>query len=142
MLWELLRRGHTGRILAACCVRYRRDLGYRVVQDRLQERFPQYTYLSLVTREPEVAGRKVYIQDLITAGELEQSLGRPLEASATHVFLCGNPKMIGVPERDRARGEMVYPQPPGVVEILERRGFRVDQPGQKIAGNIHYEKYW
>ena len=27
MLWELLRRGHTGRILSACCVRYRRDLG-------------------------------------------------------------------------------------------------------------------
>src|SRR5262249_11093810 len=25
MLWELLRRGHPGRILSACCVRYRRD---------------------------------------------------------------------------------------------------------------------
>ena len=28
MLWELLRRGHAGRILQACCVRHRRDLGY------------------------------------------------------------------------------------------------------------------
>ena len=28
MLWDLLRRGHTGKILLACCVRYRRDLGY------------------------------------------------------------------------------------------------------------------
>jgi len=28
MLWELLRRRHTGRILSACCVRYRRDLAY------------------------------------------------------------------------------------------------------------------
>jgi ferredoxin--NADP+ reductase len=142
MLWELLGRGHAGRILAACCVRYRRDLGYRDLQTILERRYPQYTYLSLVTREPEVAGRKVYIQDLITSGELEQHLGRPLEAASTHVFLCGNPKMIGVPERDRGTGEMVYPQPPGVIEILERRGFRMDQPGHKIAGNIHYEKYW
>jgi ferredoxin--NADP+ reductase len=142
MLWQLLRRGHPGRILAACCVRFRRDLGYRDLHHALAERYPQYTYLSLVTREPEVAGRKVYIQDLITSGELEQHLGRPLDPASTHVFLCGNPKMIGVPERDRATGELVYPQPPGVIESLGRRGFRMDQPGQKIAGNIHYEKYW
>jgi ferredoxin--NADP+ reductase len=140
MLWELLRRGHTGRILAACCVRYRRDLGYRDLQKIIEARYPNYTYLSLVTREPEVAGRKVYIQDLITSGELEEQLGRPLDAATTHVFLCGNPKMIGVPERDRQSGEMVYPQPPGVIEILQRRGFRMDQA--KAPGNIHYEKYW
>ena len=27
MLWELLRRGHRGRILSACCVRYRQGPG-------------------------------------------------------------------------------------------------------------------
>src|SRR5262249_12114621 len=35
MLWELLRRGHKGRLLAACCVRYQRDLGYLAIQQEL-----------------------------------------------------------------------------------------------------------
>jgi ferredoxin--NADP+ reductase len=142
MLWELLHRGHAGRILAACCVRYRRDLGYLPIQDELMCRYPNYTYLSLVTREPEVAGRKVYIQDLISSGQLEEHLGQPLDPQRTHVFLCGNPKMIGAPETDRATGERVYPQPSGVIEILERRGFRMDHPQSKEVGNIHFEKYW
>jgi ferredoxin--NADP+ reductase len=142
MLWELLRRGHRGRILAACCVRYRRDLGYRELNDELMRRYPNYTYLTLVTREPEVFGQKVYVQDLINSGQLEERLGRPLDASHTHVFLCGNPAMIGVPQKDRHSGARVYPKPLGVIEILEGRGFRTDQPQLKLPGNIHYEEYW
>jgi ferredoxin--NADP+ reductase len=142
MLWELLRRGHPGRILAACCVRYKQDLGYLPVHEELMRRYPQYTYLRLTTREPENRDRKVYIQDLIESGDLERRLGRSLDPTATHVFLCGNPKMIGVPEKDRQTGQRLYPQPTGVVELLERRGFRVDQPNIKLKGNIHYEEYW
>jgi ferredoxin/flavodoxin---NADP+ reductase len=57
------------------------------------------------------------------------------------VFLCGNPKMIGVPVKDRASGHLTYPQPLGVVEILEKRGFKADQ-GSKARGNVHFEEYW
>jgi ferredoxin--NADP+ reductase len=142
MLWQLLRHGHRGRVLAACCVRYRRDLAYRELHATLQKRYPNYTYLTLVTREPEVAGRKVYIQDLIASGQLEEHLGQRLDPASTHVFLCGNPKMIGLPEKDRESGQMVFPQPPAVVEILQGRGFRMDHPQTKQPGNIHYEKYW
>ncbi len=142
LLWDLLRRGHRGRILAACCVRYRRDLGYFALHQELMRRYSNYTYLHLLTREPEVSGRKVYIQDLITSGELEERLGRPLDPAQTHVFLCGNPKMIGVPDRERETGRRIFPQPPGVIEILEARGFRSDQPQVKMIGNIHYEEYW
>jgi ferredoxin--NADP+ reductase len=143
MLWDLLRRGHPGRILSACCVRYRRDLGYLAIQEELMRRHANYKYLTLATREPDVAVRgKVYIQDLIVSGELERQLGAPLDPAKTHVFLCGNPKMIGVPNKDRETGERVYPNPLGVVEILERRGFRTDQPAVKLVGNIHYEEYW
>jgi ferredoxin--NADP+ reductase len=142
MTWDLLRRGHRGRLLAACCVRYRKDLGYREMQSLLEKRYPNYTYLSLVTREPEVVGRKVYIQDLIASGELEQHLGKPLDPATTHVYLCGNPKMIGIPEKDRDSGQLNYPQPQGVIELLERRGFRMDNPPHRGEGNIHYEKYW
>jgi ferredoxin--NADP+ reductase len=142
MLWELLRRGHRGRILSACCVRYRQDLAYLATHEELMRRHPNYLYVAMTTREPNNAGGKVYIQDLISSGQLEQMLQRPLDPKGTHVFLCGNPKMIGVLEKDRATGQWRYPQPPGVIEILERRGFRADQPAAKIKGNIHYEEYW
>jgi ferredoxin/flavodoxin---NADP+ reductase len=142
MLWDLLRRNHGGRILSACCVRYRRDLAYRGIHDQLMQRHPNYTYLSLTTREADTVAHKVYIQDLLTSGDLERQLGKPLDPATTHVFLCGNPKMIGVSEKDRQSGQIVYPQPPGVIEILTRRGFQVDVPSQKLKGNIHYEEYW
>ncbi|MCI0684139.1 MAG: ferredoxin--NADP reductase [Gemmataceae bacterium] len=142
MLWELLRRAHTGKVLAACCVRYRRDLGYTPIHDELMRRHPNYTYLSLTTREPTNAGQKVYIQDLITSGQLEERLGHTLDPATTHVYLCGNPKMIGVPTVDKTTGAKVYPQPPGVVEILERRQFQLDQHSLKLKGNIHVEEYW
>ena len=142
MLWELLRRGHTGPILSACCVRYGRDLAYVPIHQELMRRHSNYTYLSLTTREAQNVGQKVYIQDLITSGQLEERLGRPLEPATTHVYLCGNPKMIGVPTSDKATGARVYPQPPGVVEILEQRGFQIDQPSIKLKGNIHFEEYW
>ncbi len=142
MLWELLRRGHTGRVLSACCVRYRRDLGYVAIHEELMRRHPNYTYLTLTTREAGTVGHKVYIQDLIASGQLEERLGRQLDPARTHVYLCGNPKMIGVPVKDRETGERVYPKPTGVVEILERRGFAVDQPQIRLKGNIHFEEYW
>ena len=142
MAWELLRRGHQGKVLAACCVRFRQDLGYVATQEELTRRYPNYTYLSLTTREPTNAGQKVYIQDLIASGQLEERLGAPLDPGNTHVYLCGNPKMIGVPATDRATGEQAFPQPLGVVEILSKRGFRMDQPSLKLKGNIHFEEYW
>ena len=133
---------YEGRILAACCVRYRRDLGYLALHEELMRRYPRYVYLSLTTREVETVGQKVYIQDLITSGQLEERLGRPLDPAHAHVYLCGNPKMIGVPEKDRETGERSYPKPLGVIEILERRGFQVDQAQPKVLGNIHFEEYW
>jgi ferredoxin--NADP+ reductase len=142
MLWELLARKHPSRVLSACCVRYKRDLGYLGIQRQLAERHPNYTYLPLTTREPDNAGGKVYIQDLITSGELEQRLDVPLDPARTHVYLCGNPKMIGVPEKDRVTGQLTFPNPTGVIEILTGRGFQLDRPAQKVRGNVHYEEYW
>jgi ferredoxin--NADP+ reductase len=142
MLWQLLGRRHPGRILSACCVRYRRDLAYLPVHEELMRRYPNYTYLSLTTREADTVKHKVYIQDLIASGQLEERLGQPLDPARTHVFLCGNPKMIGVPVKDRDSGQLVYPQPTGVIEILEKRGFKADLHQVKFRGNIHFEEYW
>jgi ferredoxin--NADP+ reductase len=142
MTWDLLRHGHTGRILSACCVRYKRDLAYLETHDILMKRYPNYKFLSLTTREVHNLDHKVYIQDLISSGQLEEFLGAKLNPENTHVFLCGNPKMIGVPNVDRATGSTSFPQPPGVIELLAAKGFRVDQHAQKLRGTIHFEEYW
>ena len=142
MLWDLLRRGHTGPMLSACCVRYKKDLAYLHIHEELMRRYPQYVYLSLTTREADTVQHKVYIQDVITSGQLEERLGQPLQPETTHVYLCGNPKMIGVPVKDKETGQRLYPQPLGVIEILEKKGFQADNPTAKFVGNIHFEEYW
>ncbi len=142
MLWELLRRGHRGPIVSVCCVRYRRDLGYLDTHEALAARYPNVTYVPMTTREEGQGGGKKYIQDLITSGDLEGMLGRPLDPASCHFFLCGNPKMIGVQEKDRETGRLAWPKPPGVIEILTARGFRTDRPAVKERGNIHFEEYW
>jgi ferredoxin--NADP+ reductase len=46
--------------------------------------------------------------------------------------------MIGAPQHTHAL--RFYPQPTGMVEILEGRGFQLDEPHQ--PGTIHLERYW
>jgi len=146
MIAELLKRGHRGRILSAVCVRHRADLGYLDVHRELEQRYPQYRYLPLTTREPENidAARldyvgKQYLQDALRTGRLEEELGAPLEPDRTHVWLCGNPDMIGLPP-PAPRGKPSLPLPGGMVDLLTARGFRLDRP--EARGNIHFEKYW
>jgi ferredoxin--NADP+ reductase len=138
MTAELLRRGHEGRILSAVCVRYRSDLGYLEQHAMLTARYPNYHYLALTTREPENEGHKVYIQDLVASGRLEEELGLPLDPDHTHVYLCGNPSMIGLPtwEDDQPR----FPEDLGVCRQLHERGFTIDHG--RTRGNVHHEEYW
>lgn len=139
MTAELLRRGHQGKIISVVCVRYRRDLAYEEQQDVVEDRFPNYQYITLTTREPENEGSKVYIQDFIESGQLEEALGAELDPTGTHVFLCGNPQMIGLPKWDDD-GTMHFPETRGVCEILHQRGFTIDHLRER--GEVHYEEYW
>jgi len=139
MTAELLRRGHKGKIVSVVCVRYRRDLAYETQQAVVDERFPNYEYVTLTTREAENEGSKIYIQDFIESGRLEEVLGEPLDPATTHVFLCGNPLMIGLPKWDDD-GDVHFPEIRGVCEILHERGFTIDHLRER--GNVHYEEYW
>ena len=47
--------------------------------------------------------------------------------------------MIGVAVKQKD-GSRAYPEPTGVIEIFEKRGFRADQP--RNPGNVHFEEYW
>ena len=148
MIGALLARGHCGPITAITCVRYRRDLGYLEQHRRLAARFKAYRYFTLTTREPEnldtsrtdYVGKR-YLQDIFSADAFRRETGRDLTPSHTHVFLCGNPAMIGMPRAGRAdpiSGR--EPAPHGMAGLLEEQGFRVDHPHH--PGNVHFEKYW
>lgn len=136
MIAELLRKGHSGPIVSVVSTRYQADLGYLEVHRRLEERFPSYHYLPIVTRDPE--REKLYVQDVIEREMLADEFGVELDPSSTHVYLCGNPAMIGLPEWDGA--EPRFPEPLGVCQILAERGFELDRRG--VVGNVHSEKYW
>jgi ferredoxin--NADP+ reductase len=146
MVAHLLSTGHRGRIVTVTCVRLRRDLGYLEVHRRLERSHTSYCHLPLTTREsenldaahPGFVGKK-YLQHYFESGEFERDSGVPLDPQRTHVFLCGNPAMIGAPRAD-GNGGLCFPTPEGMIEILARRGFRPDEKSR--PGNIHYEKYW
>ncbi|MEZ6087036.1 MAG: ferredoxin--NADP reductase [Pirellulaceae bacterium] len=142
MATELLSRGHRGRIVTATCVRMRRDLAYMETQLKLAELYPNYKYLHFTTREientdPRLAGYvgKQHLQDVVKSGEFERSAEMKLDPQTTHVFLCGNPAMIGyhVPGTPELKT-------PGMLQILKRLGFH--DHGSEGPGQIRFEKYW
>lgn len=141
----LLAKGHRGRIVNACCVRYLGDLGYHARHFAVMNQFSNYRYLPCTTREPinidtSMPGYvgKQYLQDLFTTGKLAKAADDPLSPENTHVFLCGNPEMIGyVPPGSEA------PPTPGMLPLLESAGFQpVDHDHESGAGRIRFEKYW
>lgn len=136
MIWELLRRGHRGRIAAVVSTRRYADQAYRAVHERVMELYPNYGYVAIATREPGEPSRR--LQDLLRSGELEERIGFRLDPARGRVFLCGNPGMIGAPRL--VDGKFSYPQALGMVEVLQReRGFGVDPLDDDL--NIHFERY-
>lgn len=143
MATKLLAEGHRGRIVIATSIRQRHDAGYRREHEILMRRFANYLYLPLTTREPEniqpdhpgFVGKQ-YLQKMFTSGRLAELAGDPLSPSNTHVFLCGNPDMIGyVPPGAEP------PQNPGMLPLLRDAGFRDDVENHQ-SGTIRFEKYW
>lgn len=146
MIAELLRRGHQGRIASLVCVRRVRDLAYLTTHCELERRYPNYHYIPLTTREDtnldpsarDYVGKR-YPQEYLVSPQLVRSLGRELTPDHLHVFVCGNPRMVGTP-RKNPDGTLAWPAPRGVLEVLAERGFQIAEHGQ--AGQVHYEKYW
>ena len=139
MIWQLLASGFKGRIASIVCVRFKNDLAYEGIYRGLEKRYPNLSYHPLTTREADTLHQKVYVQDYIDSGKFESDLGRKMDPANTHMFLCGNPAMIGAPKI--RGGEKLWPEgKKGVIQIMEERGFRMD--AGKNRGNLHFEKYW
>jgi ferredoxin--NADP+ reductase len=58
-----------------------------------------------------------------TDGSLDEALGFHPTPDDTHVYLCGNPKMVE-----------------GMLEILTAEGFT--EHSRRNPGTIHVEKFW
>ncbi|MFQ5718578.1 MAG: ferredoxin--NADP reductase [Acidobacteriota bacterium] len=137
MIWDLLRRGHGGHIASVVCCRHRVDLGYRRVHETLARLCPRYTYIPWTTREGPWPRR--HVQELLLDGTLARQAGFALDPATTCVFLCGNPAFIGRPIQAGSR--RVYPEPPGIIEILETR-FDFPAAGDDPAHDrIRFERY-
>lgn len=136
MIGELLRKGHHGPIVSVVSVRHSSDLAYADLHKHLSDRFAHFHYVMLPTREPNVPKR--YIQTVLADGTFESIIGVTLDPDNTHVFLCGNPAMIGPPTWDG--DQPTFPSPKGAVEVLWDLGFVPDRRGH--SGNVHFEEYW
>jgi ferredoxin--NADP+ reductase len=136
MIWDLLRRGHPGRVASVVSARGRADLAYEAVHRRLAELFPRYRYTGFSTRDPDSEGK--HIQDHLADETLETMAGFPPDPETTRVYLCGNPGLIGPPRL--LSGKRVFPESKGMVELLEERGFNADPRRGPVT--VHYERYW
>lgn len=146
MATELLANGHKGKIVSLTSVRVLGDAAYTDKQIQLNEDYENYQYSVFTTREPvnldkdhpNFVGKK-YLQHVFQNDMFETSFGWNPDPKDTHIFLCGNPAMIGIPSKDDD-GNLVFPASTGMIEILVGLGFTVDAPQQ--PANIHFEKYW
>jgi ferredoxin--NADP+ reductase len=135
MIWELLGRGHRGRIASIVTTRLVADQVYRETHQRLTQIFPHYRHAAIATREAGIPG--AHLQELLSSGRLEALAGFRLEHGRARVYLCGHGAMIGAPRVEA--GRRIYPPGPGMVELLEReRGLHAEGPGR--GGDIHYEQ--
>jgi ferredoxin--NADP+ reductase len=144
MIPQLLSQGHSGRVVSVVCARQQNNLAYLACHRELERRYPNYRYITLTTREPintdpEVAGYvgKQYLQDIVSSGRFESDLGYRLTRDSAHIFLCGNPAMVGAPHR-APDGHLVFPELTGMVEIFAHRGFAIGG----ASPQVHFEKYW
>jgi len=103
------------------------DLGYSSELDLLQSLTPNFKYLPTIT-DPEKEmtpwnGHVDFIQDMWKSGIMEETWGFKPEATNTHVFLCGNPRMIS-----------------DMTEALEKDSF-TEWSRKNPEGQIHSEKF-
>ena len=143
MTATLIAKGHRGRIANVTTVRHAADLAYQQEHQALMKQHDQYRYVPYTTRDPENINAshpnfvgKRYLQELFTSGDLAKAVDDPLNPSSTHVFLCGNPSMIGFvpPGADP-------PSSPGMLPLLREAGFS-DESDCTGPGCIRFEKYW
>jgi len=102
------------------------DLGYRSELMLLENLSDRFKYIpTIIDAKKEVApwsGDTRFVQDMWAAGVIDEAFGEKPLPENTHIFLCGNPKMV----------ESMY-------KHLEADGFKEHK--RKSPGEIHIESW-
>lgn len=116
-------------LVLAYSVRQQSELAYRheiaaIADDEpFTEHGHKLHFAPIVTREtvPGMLNRR--LTDLLHDGELERSIGLPIDAGRARILICGNPQMLD-----------------DVRQVLTTRGFRPDLG--RAPGHFAAENYW
>jgi ferredoxin--NADP+ reductase len=106
--------------------RVQSDLGYREELEQMARENSKLSYISALTREPEISSWKGHIGRvpmLLEPKKFQELTGRALDPEKVQIFLCGNPAMIE-----------------DLIVQLHRSGFK--EHTRKDPGNIHVERFW
>lgn len=102
---------------------YRWDLGYLSELNLLNEYFENFSYHpTLIKADESWNGLKGYIENHIESQYIENNLDIELSPDKTHVFLCGNPKMVST-----------------VLKYLKNKGYDENCLGN--CNSLHVEQY-
>ena len=103
------------------------ELGYRSELLMLSRMCPNFSYIPSISRPDEEpvpwGGQSGYIQDVWNSGVISEKLGFTPTPDNTHLFLCGNPKMVE-----------------DMVEILNVAGYVEHK--KRSPGQVHVERFW
>ncbi len=100
------------------------DLGYYSELTFLEQTFSNFYYFPTLTHANDTwTGYRVWIEDLISQGELENRAGIEIVPDKTHFFLCGNPKMVE-----------------NVSSMLIGEGYT--RHTRSSPGSLHIEEFW
>ncbi len=116
----------TGKIMVIHGAANSWDLGYSSELKLLANMFPNFSYFPTITEphnEPSGwEGDTRFIQDIWDAGHVKAHWGMNPTPADTHVFLCGNPRMVD-----------------GMKEVLFEDGFKEHK--KRDPGQIHAEEF-
>jgi len=103
------------------------ELGYRSELLMLNRMCPNFAYIPTISRPADEpmpwGGETGYIQELWGRDLVSKAWGFAPTADNTHVFLCGNPKMVE-----------------SMVEDLSAQGYA--EHSKKQPGQVHVERFW
>jgi len=127
MLRSVLVHAGGRRVAVLHGARHSWELGYRHELNRMSNSHEHFTYVPSITRPGDEQqpwpGPTGYLQDIWLRNPLEQYWHCQPSPHETHVFLCGNPKMIEA-----------------LLERLRGQGFREHKKAK--PGQVHLERFW
>ena len=82
-------------IVLVHAARFAADLSYLPLMQQLQQRYNGKLHIqTVVSREQTPGSLSGRVPALIADGSLENAVGLKMDASDSHIMLCGNPQMV------------------------------------------------